>query len=103
MHMPAPEQCRFIIAPEGPGVYQLRNRKTNEQVLFGIGKECRKRMKSLFPAPFGTGKRNNGEKRNYILQNWQHIDYRTCSTATREEAKAIEDVLKAQQNHIFNT
>jgi len=101
--LPTPEECRQIVAPDGPGVYQLRNRKTKELVLFGIGRECRKRMKSLFPAPYGSGKRNNFSKREYILKNWRDIDYRTWATDTREEANELEDGLKAKRNHIFNT
>ena len=31
--MPSPENCRDIEGPEGPGVYQLRDRKTKEYIL----------------------------------------------------------------------
>ena len=99
----APEYCRQIQGPDGPGVYQLRNKKTKQLVLFGIGVACRQRMKSLFPAPYGTGKRNNSEKRDYVFKQWRQIEYRTCATNTRADAKAIEDEIKAQRNHIFNT
>lgn len=60
-------------------------------------------MKSLFPAPYGTGKRNNGTKREFVLKNWRKLEYRTLATATRESAKEIEDRLKAMNNHKFNT
>lgn len=85
--IPSPEVCRTIEAPNAPGVYQIRNNKTEQFIQFGIGKHCRKRMKSLFPAPYGTGKRNNAEKRKYILQNWKQLEYRTLETKTREDAK----------------
>lgn len=101
--MPAPELCRAIEGPKHTGVYQIRNKTTNQLIQFGIGKECSKRMKSLFPAPHGTGKRNNADKRKYILDNWKNLEYRTLATATREEAKKIEDVIKAENNHLFNT
>ncbi|WP_289023023.1 hypothetical protein [uncultured Salegentibacter sp.] len=101
--LPAPEVCRSIEGPEGPGVYQIRHSATNEYVQFGIGKACRKRMKSLFPKPYGVGTRNNEGKRNYILKNWQQLEYRTLSTRTREEAKEIENQIKALQIHLFNT
>ena len=101
--MPAPEECRSIDGPDGPGVYQIRNSATREYIQFGIGNLCRKRMKSLFPKPYGVGTRNNEEKRNYILKNWQQLEYRTLSTGTREEAKRIEDQLKALQIHRYNT
>ena len=101
--MPSPDACKMIEGPTGPGVYQIRNKKTNQFIQFGIGIECRKRMKSLFPTPYGSGTRNNTEKRIYILQNWMLLEYRTLSTDTREEAKHLEDSIKAQKNHLFNT
>jgi hypothetical protein len=101
--MPSPENCRQIEGPSGPGVYQVRNDKTNQFVLFGISNNCRNRMKSFFPPPYGTGKRNNEDKRKYVFRNWQNLQYRTYETTTRDEAKNIEDRLKAQGNHIFNT
>lgn len=100
--MPSPELCRKIIAPLGPGIYQIRNKVSNTFVLFGIGKRCQQRMKSLYPAPFGTGTRNNKEKRDYILQHWENLEYRTLGVETRSQAKLIEDGIKAQRNHIFN-
>lgn len=101
--LPPPQNCREIKGPEGPGVYQIRNKVTQQFILFGIGVECRKRMKSLFPEPYGTGKRNNSNKREYVLTNWQVLEYRTLSTRTREEAKLIEDGIKAQNIHLYNT
>ncbi|MEZ4722906.1 MAG: hypothetical protein R2813_13615 [Flavobacteriales bacterium] len=101
--MPKPEQCRSIEAPEGPGVYQVRHSDSKINVLFGIGVECQKRMKSLYPKPYGVGTRNNQDKRNHILKNWKTLEYRTMRTSTREQAKLIEDQIKAQESHLFNT
>jgi hypothetical protein len=101
--MPAPEHCRSIEGPAGPGVYQIRSKITNQFIQFGEGKECQSRMKSLFPKPFGTGTRNNESKRNYVLQNWRSLEYRTLKTATKAEAVAVDRQLKAQNNHLFNT
>ena len=69
--MPAPEDCRNIKGPEGPGVYQIRNRKSGMFIQLGESNNCRERMKSIFPIPFGTGTRNNESKREYILANWK--------------------------------
>ncbi len=101
--LPSPDRCRGIEAPYGAGVYQLRNSKTDELVLFGLSVSCRKRMKSLYPKPYGIGTRNNSDKREYVLNNWKNIQYRTLSTTDREEAKLIEDQIKQNNNHIFNT
>ncbi|MBS1684464.1 MAG: hypothetical protein JSS76_06910 [Bacteroidetes bacterium] len=101
--MPSPQTCRTISGPEGPGVYQISHTASGELVQFGISKKCGKRMRSLFPKPYGTGTRNNENKRRYILEHWQDLQYRTLATETREEAYAIETKLKEQKNHKFNT
>jgi len=101
--MPSPDDCRKIEGPESPGVYQIRNRKTGEYIQFGESINCKKRMKSFFPKPYGVGTRNNENKRKYILNNWKDLDYRTTSTNTKEEAVKIDRQLKSLNNHLFNT
>ena len=101
--MPSPEKCRKIGGPKSSGVYQVINNQTGELILFGIGEKCQKRMKSLFPSPYGTGTRNNEYKRSYILENWQVLEYRTLETGKIETAKSIEHLLIARNNHLFNT
>jgi hypothetical protein len=103
LRMPKPESLKNIVAPKGPGVYQVQNRITGEKVLFGISGTLQKRMRSLMPAPFGSGTRNNSDKRDYVLENHQDLDYRFCRTATREKAAEIESTLKWVDDHIFNT
>ena len=100
---PEPMKLKDISVPAEPGVYQLKNQKTSEYVLFGIGKDLRKRMKSLYPQPYGIGTRNNVNKRIYVLENWKNIEFRYMRTETRKEAAIIEQKLKEQGNHIFNT
>jgi hypothetical protein len=90
--------------PDNPGLYQLKNIKTQEFVLFGIGLNIAKRMGSLLPAKNGgVGTRNNHNKREYIWNNIENIQFRTISTSTREEAKIIEDYIKKLNIHLFNT
>lgn len=101
--MPSPQTCKEIDGPIGPGVYQLRNRKTSEFIQFGESKNCLKRMKSLFPKPFGSGTRNNENKRNYVLENWADLDYRTYEAESKQEAVNIDRYLKSLNIHKFNT
>ncbi|HMQ02602.1 MAG TPA: BrnA antitoxin family protein [Pyrinomonadaceae bacterium] len=101
--IPSPEECRKINAPKGAGVYQIRNRKTDELVLFGHSETCQGRMKSLFPKPYGTGYRTNTKKRDYVLKHWRDLQYRTIETPTVHEARQIEKELKSKKNHLFNT
>ena len=101
--IPEPENCRQIDGPAESGVYQIRNKESNKLILFGIGNPCQGRMRSLFPKPYGTGTRNNACKREYVLHNWKNLEYRTMETDTTEEAKTVENALKAKKNHLFNT
>ena len=90
--------------PLKPGLYQLKNKKTNEYVLFGIGKEIGKRMKSLIPKEHGgVGRRDNYIKREYVWENIDSIKFRSITTNTREEALNIERYVKSLNIHIFNT
>ncbi len=101
--MPSPENCRDIDGPDGPGVYQIKNRKTDEFIQFGESGTCQKRMKSFFPKPYGVGTRNNENKRIYVLNNWKNLEYRTVETNTKEDAVEIDKYLKSLNNHKFNT
>jgi len=101
--MPKPEKCREIDGPASAGLYQVRNKKDHQLILFGVGEECQNRMRSLYPEPYGTGTRNNEKKRKYIYDNWRNLEYRTLETRTKDEAVKIERLLKAEKNHLFNT
>ena len=101
--MPSPENCRKIEGPKGAGVYQIRDVNTHDFIQFGIGTKCQNRMKSFFPKPFGTGNRNNMKKREFIWEHWEHLEYRTWETDSIEEARQIENTIKAENNHLFNT
>lgn len=101
--MPSPEDCRNIVGPTGPGVYQIRNKVSKQLIQFGIGIECQDRMRSLYPKLYGVGTRNNEDKRNHVLNNWQLLEYRTMATVTKAEAALIERELKSKRNHLFNT
>ena len=97
---PRPEEIRDIDAPYGPGVYELRNRKTGELVLIGISVTVQERMQSLMPKPYGTGTRNNAAKREYCLAHFTDIEYRTLETS---DARAIETQMLRTGNYLFNT
>jgi len=83
----------------GTGVYQVVNDFTGEKVLFGTSINCKKRMKSLY----GSGTRNNEEKKQHVVKNWRQLKWRIIKTDTIAEAEFIEAILKAGYDHIFNT
>jgi len=51
---PDPRKCKILIAPLGPGVYELRIARDRELVLVGIGGNRAHRMCSLLPKPLAS-------------------------------------------------
>lgn len=95
--MPTRENRRMITAPQNSGVYQVRNKISEELILFGSGVKCQERMKTLY------GGRKNQDKIEHVLKNREALEYRTIETSCKEEAEAVEGLLKAKRNHCFNT
>ena len=100
---PNPKTGGYLSAPFGPGVYQLRNRKTGELVLFGEGKNVAHRMSSLLPQPLGTPERKNEQKKEYVLDNLDNIEYRAKAYGSKDEAKKEERSMPAKDTYIFKT
>lgn len=100
---PDPRKGGYLHAPFGPGAYELRNRQTDEYVLFGNSENVAYRMSSLLPAPLGTGTRTNEDKKQYVLENIADVEYRTLACETKEQAEQEERVLKnSGKRYIFN-
>ena len=100
---PDPRRRGVLVAPLGPGVYELRRRSTKQPVLVGVSGRCAHRMTSILPHPLGSGSRNNLAKRTYVGRHIQDIEYRTLVCATREEAARIERELLRTVDYIFGT
>lgn len=100
---PDPRKGEYLYAPLGSGVYQLRNKKTGEFVLYGTSKNLAYRMTSLLPVPLGAGTRNNKDKPDYIFNNIQDIEYRTISFIDNIDAKRFESFVKFAEEYIINT
>jgi len=98
---PDPRKGQLLAAPFGPGVYELRHAISGELLLVGIGGHCANRMSSLLPKPFGCGTRNNSAKREYVLAHLADIEYHCLPCKTRDEAKAIENELRAKNKNQY--
>lgn len=99
---PSPLRVEYLHAPFGPGVYELKNVKTNELVYVGEGKNTAWRMSSLLPLPLGASGRNNLSLRNYVLKNIDNIHYRTLACTDKATAKQIQDKMIATNKYLFN-
>lgn len=97
---PNPNKKGYLCAPFGCGVYQLRNAKTGEYVLFGRSKHVAYRMSSLLPS--GGGGRKNEDKREYVAKHLKDIQYRTIALNSEEEARSFEAFVKNKENYIFS-
>lgn len=99
---PDPKNRGILCAPFGPGVYQLRNNKTNEFVLFGQGKNVSERMTSLLPNQVNSNKRRSEVKKRYVYENLRGIEYRTIALDDKEDAVDFEKYVKQQEKYIYN-
>src|SRR5258707_4991885 len=101
---PDPRQHGILIAPFGPGCYELRKSDTGQLVLFGKGRNIAYRMASLLPQPFGCGTRNNAAKRKYVLEHLERIEYRTICCISAEDAGKRERELRGNKSaYLFST
>lgn len=84
--------------------YQVRYSLTKKNVLFGKAKHAAQRMGSLLPKEHGgRGTRNNNDKRQHCWENIEDLEIVFEYHESEQEAKAAEDILRLQKNHIFNT
>jgi hypothetical protein len=100
---PDPRKNELLCAPFGPGLYEVRNIRTRELVLVGIGANCSSRMSSLLPSPLGCGRRNNQEKRDYMLNNLEDLEYRCVAYKVRADAADAERRLRWENSYLYNT
>ena len=98
---PNPNICGYLSAPFGKGVYEVRNKKTGEMILFGIGNNVAHRMSSLLHKPLGCGTRKNTDKRDYCTKHLSDLEYRTMPCEKREDAAHRERRLKKSGKHLF--
>jgi len=96
---PDPKKKECLCAPIGCGVYQLRNAKTGEFVLFGHSKHVACRMSSLLPS--GGGERKNEKKKEYVAKHLKDIQYRTIALNSEKEARSFETFVKNQEDYVF--
>ena len=100
---PDPRKAEYLHAPFGPGVYELRNTRTCEFVLFGKSKNVAYRMSSLLPPPYGAPGRNNKEKQNYVSDHLADIEYRTKACGSEALAAQEERDLRIAHSSRFRT
>jgi len=98
---PDPRHLDYLTAPIGYGCYELRRSDTGEKVLYGRSKNVAARMTSLLPAPLGAGRRNNADKRQYVLNHAARIEHRTLACSSLDETLKVESELAKRGPYLF--
>jgi hypothetical protein len=98
---PDPMNGGILVAPFGPGCYELR--QGEELVAVGCSRNVAKRMSCLLPPDAGgsTEKRRNEPKQAYVRDHLPSIEYRTLACSTKEEAEACERAKQASEHYLF--
>ena len=100
---PDPKLGGYLSAPFGPGVYELRDQKSDKLLYCGEGNNLAKRMTSLLPSDKGgSGTRKNACLRKYLHDNLANIEYRTRACASKSKAEEEERIQLSNNNYRFN-
>jgi len=83
---PDPETGEHLLAPIGPGVFEVRDMRTGEQIAFACSDNVARSLAVLLPRPrrgFGLffGKRRSRSR--------DEMEYRTCPAPNRAEARVL--------------
>lgn len=102
---PDPLARGVLVAPFGPGCYELRRCDSGRLVLYGQGGNVAFRMTSLLPASRGgRGTRFNSAKRSYVAKHLHRIVYRTLACTDRAGAVTAEQELRRdRRRYLFRT
>ena len=96
---------KILLKPYSTGVYQIRDNKTGEKILFGktTKRTLELRMGSLLPLDDGgISGRNNKDKKNHISKNIENMEFRVLYLPENDATK-IEREIKLLKNHKYNT
>ena len=92
----------MLVAPFGPGCYELRIRE--QLLLLGCGRNVAERMSSLLPKPWGCGPQSNDRKRQVVFDNLGVVEYWTLACDSRGAAAAEEAKMRARKaEYMFGT
>ena len=83
---PDPRSGGHLDAPIGPGVFEVRDTETGQQVAFAPSRNVARSLAGLMP-PSCSGLRALFPHRNRLRQPSHELEYRTRSAGTIREAK----------------
>jgi hypothetical protein len=89
-----------IEAPIGPGVYEVRQITSGELVAFGFSGKVAQELSRLRPNPASPSWMRQ-LMRNAAEHAPTELEYRTCSAATKDEAKVMARSLLGRRQVFF--
>lgn len=96
---PDPRKGEWLLAPFGPGIYELR--LGSEKIKVGKAKNVAYRMSSLIPEEWGSGTRNNAALRQFVWEHLANIEYRCHTCQSEVEAAKTETEMLAAGEYRF--
>jgi hypothetical protein len=90
---PDPRLGQLLVAPFGPGVFDLRIKSSEENILFGVCQSVASRMTTLIPHDIKTPKYASSSRRRFLVSSLALLEYRTISCRTRADAERAAQAL----------
>jgi hypothetical protein len=94
---PDPRSGEYLDAPFGPGVFEVRDIETGEQVAFAPSRNVARSLATLMP-PSRSGLRALFPHRTRLMHPGHELEYRTRPARTIREAKAIVACLNGRRH-----
>ena len=86
---PDPRRGELLLAPIGPGAFEIRSISTKDPITYGAGERLAERLTCLLPLALGRDIRQSRSRRQYILVHVRDLEYRTAACPSRADAEAV--------------
>jgi hypothetical protein len=88
-------------APIGPGVYEVRDTASGELIAFDYSAHVASALSELMPDDSSSTWWRFRHRGQGALRS-RNLEYRTCATATKTEAKVVAARLSDRRHSVFN-
>jgi hypothetical protein len=96
---PDGQRRESLQAPIGPGVYEVRHALSGRLVAFGASGMVANALSAVMPERYSLWHALRGRPRPAYRS--QDLEYRTCATATKREAKILAGRLSDSRRVVF--
>lgn len=96
---PDPYYGEYIAAPLGPGVYEVCDASTREQIAFGCTYNVAEALAAILKA--GKAKKRSFFRRNRQRELRSALEYRTWATDSLADARVVIDQILGQREAVW--